>query len=57
MIDTDSVTLVRRSRAAAIAAKCRDCTYDECERGTWRQQVAQCAIVECALHPFRPLPR
>ena len=46
-----------RSRSAAIAAKCRDCVYDPCSRGTWREQVADCVSANCALFDFRPVPR
>jgi len=38
----------------AIDNKCRDCIYDELERGAWREQVARCTIRECALWPVRP---
>lgn len=41
---------------AAIARKCRDCTYDELEPGTWREQCAACPIEVCPLHAFRPVP-
>ncbi len=44
------------SRAAAINAKCRDCIYDDCAPGTWREQVAQCSAIGCALWPYRPEP-
>ena len=43
-------------RAAAIAAKCKDCIYDPYERGSWRKQVENCPIPDCALYPYRPLP-
>lgn len=45
------------SRKTAIDAKCRDCTHDPIEPGTWREQVALCSATYCPLHPFRPLPR
>lgn len=41
---------------AAIANKCRDCTYDEVEPGTWREQCAACPIEVCPLYAFRPIP-
>jgi hypothetical protein len=44
------------SRKKAIDAKCKDCIYDECDVGTWRQQVAACTSYQCPLHSFRPLP-
>ena len=45
---------VRRSRRAAIEAKCRDCIYDPQARGTWRQQVTLCSCFDCPLWQFRP---
>lgn len=42
------------SRAAAIAAKCRDCICDEHQPGTWREQTAACTVVACPLWPYRP---
>lgn len=42
------------SRAKAIAAKCRDCIYDELERGTWREQVTGCTVRSCPLWEVRP---
>ena len=44
------------TRAKAIAAKCKECIYDELDQGTWRQQVKACDIESCALHPYRPMP-
>jgi hypothetical protein len=41
---------------AAIDAKCRDCIYDDEAPGTWREQVAQCSSIRCALWPDRPAP-
>jgi len=46
-----------RSRAQAIAAKCRECVHDPLAKGTWREQAAACVSGNCALHPFRPMPR
>jgi hypothetical protein len=42
------------SMRAAINAKCKDCIYDDCAPGNWRQQVAACTISTCSLHPYRP---
>lgn len=39
----------------AIDEKCRDCIYDKGAPGTWRQQVAACAITTCSLHEYRPM--
>ena len=44
------------TRAKAIAAKCKECIYDELDQGTWRQQVQACDIESCALHLYRPMP-
>jgi hypothetical protein len=43
------------SRAAAINAKCKDCIYDPCAPGNWRQQVTACTIKSCSLWPYRPI--
>jgi len=44
------------SLRAVINAKCRECTYDAKASGTWREQVAQCSVIRCALWPVRPAP-
>jgi hypothetical protein len=44
------------TRQQAIAAKCKECIYDELDQGTWRQQVKACDMESCALHPYRPMP-
>ena len=46
----------RLSLRAAIDAKCKDCIYDTYAPGTWREQVAQCSSLDCALWPVRPAP-
>lgn len=43
------------TRGEAIAAKCRECLYDDQSVGTWRQQVSACPATDCALWPLRPL--
>ena len=45
------------TRQQAIDAKCKECTYDPLDDGTWRQQVEQCELTACALHPYRPVSR
>ena len=45
------------TRQQAIAAKCKECTYDPLDDGTWKQQVQRCDITDCALHPYRPKSR
>jgi hypothetical protein len=44
------------SLRAAIDAKCRECSYDRLDRGTWRQQVADCRVPSCPLYAVRPQP-
>ena len=44
------------SLRAVINAKCRECVYDAKAAGTWREQVAQCSVIRCALWPMRPAP-
>ena len=39
-----------------INAKCKGCIYDFMAPGTWRQQVALCAVYSCELHDVRPKP-
>jgi len=43
------------TRGEAIAAKCRDCLYDDRASGTWRQQVSACHLTDCPLWRVRPL--
>ena len=45
------------TRQQAIEAKCKDCTYDELDDGTWRQQVERCELIECSLWEYRPQSR
>ena len=45
------------TRQQAINAKCQDCIFDEYAEGTWRMQVQQCELTDCALHPYRPKSR
>lgn len=53
----------RVSLRTAIDTHCRDCIHDPLCPGTWRQQVARCEAVSCALWPIRagaatsPLPQ
>ncbi len=44
------------SLRAAVNAMCRHCIHDPAVPGTWREQVAQCAVVRCPLWPVRPAP-
>jgi hypothetical protein len=45
------------TRQQAIDAKCKDCIWDDLADGTWRMQVEQCELTDCALHPYRPKSR
>lgn len=49
----------RTSLRSAINAKCKECAYDPKARGcgSWREQVANCAGVNCPLYTVRPVPR
>lgn len=42
----------------AVDVKCRDCIYCPDAPGGWRQQVAECLSMDCALYAVRarPLP-
>ena len=44
-----------KSLRKALNEMCKDCTYDEYDKGTWRQQVAACTIKICPLHSVRPV--
>lgn len=44
------------TRKQSINKNCKECIYDPASAGTWRQQVAACAITTCALYDWRPLP-
>ena len=33
---------------------CKDCVYDPTEPGSWRKQVSECGIIDCALWEVRP---
>lgn len=39
---------------ALVDAKCIDCSYDESDKGTWRQQVEACRVPSCPLYSRRP---
>ncbi|MBE9397110.1 hypothetical protein IOQ59_07525 [Pontibacterium sp. N1Y112] len=38
----------------AIDDKCKECIYCPLSKGTWRQQVADCASTQCPLYDVRP---
>jgi hypothetical protein len=50
-------TVSRISLRSAVNAHCKACIYDPIARGTWREQVADCASANCHLHDVRPVPR
>ena len=33
------------------------CIYDDCEKGTWRQQVELCCVSSCPIYDVRPCSR
>jgi hypothetical protein len=39
----------------AIENHCKDCIYDESEKGSWRQQVENCRETACHLWEVRPV--
>ena len=39
----------------AVNAKCRQCTYDPKDVGTYLQQIACCIDTSCPLHSVRPV--
>lgn len=44
------------SMRKAINAFCKWCIHDpESGGGSWREQVGNCTMIECPLHPYRPL--
>ena len=44
------------TRQQAIEAMCKECSYDELDEGTWRQQIGRCEITDCPLWVYRPMP-
>ncbi len=43
------------SLKAAIKAKCKDCTYDPNQSGTYLQQIEDCTVRTCPLWAVRPM--
>ena len=39
---------------SAINDKCKDCIYDPCAGGSWREQVTMCSAIDCPLWSVRP---
>lgn len=40
-----------------INEKCKDCSYDPLDKGTWKAQVEDCRVTKCPLYPVRPVSR
>lgn len=38
----------------AIIAKCKQCTYDDAQPGTYLMQIEQCTVKACPLWEVRP---
>jgi len=38
-----------------IESKYKDCTYDQSQPGSWRQQVENCTVHSCPLWEVRPV--
>lgn len=45
------------SRKLAIEDMCKQCIYDPCQPGTWRQQTEACVSAPCPLFIYRPRAR
>lgn len=44
---------MKKSLRDSINLKCKDCNYDELDKGTWRQQVESCTSSDCPLFDVR----
>ena len=40
-----------------VDLNCKQCIYDPGQPGTWRQQVTLCNILNCPMHPVRPITK
>jgi len=45
--------LAKPGLRGALNAKCIDCIYDPLDKGTWIDQVDQCACSQCPLYNYR----
>lgn len=58
-MDVKQSVIARESGKAGfrgkINAKCAECIYDPIGKGTWREQVENCASTACALYSVRPI--
>jgi hypothetical protein len=43
------------SRQKAINEHCKQCNYDELDKGTWLAQIESCTMKDCPLYQYRPL--
>jgi len=50
---------VKLSLRGAINDACKDCIYDDQDKGAgnWRQQVEACTVTKCPLYPVRPISK
>jgi len=48
--------MATRGLRTRINEKCRDCIYDERNRGSWLAQVYLCTVEDCPLWDIRPVP-
>jgi hypothetical protein len=44
----------RNSLRQSVNDACKQCVYDHCAAGTWKQQVSLCSAVSCPLWNVRP---
>ena len=44
----------RKSLRQSVNDACKQCVYDPCAAGTWKQQVTLCSVVTCPLWEVRP---
>lgn len=44
----------RTSLRQSVNDACKQCVYDPCAAGTWKQQVTLCSVETCPLWDVRP---
>lgn len=47
----------RKSMRKAINEMCKECIYDDCGEGNWRQQASACTVTKCPLWELRPVSK
>ena len=47
----------RKSMRRAINEYCKECIYDDCSTGNWKQQTGACTVTACPLYEFRPISK